>query len=128
MRPVASKIDRRRVARISPTISRYVINFRDYSLRREDLGGLWATADDGWRREWLRRGIVPLDYPTPWRRIGLSYYESWRSGQSRRGTSRPAQLSASDGGNTQRSGRAFIVQSPAWTACWRSRGWASRPR
>ena len=51
----------------SPTHAhhRYVINFRDYPLRREDLGELWATADDGRRREWLLRGIVPLDYPHP---------------------------------------------------------------
>ena len=49
----------------SPTHAhhRYVINFRDYPLRREDLGEPWATADDDRRREWLRRGIVPLDYP-----------------------------------------------------------------
>ena len=44
---------------------RYVINFRDYPLRRDDLGEPWATADDDRRREWLRRGIVPLDYPEP---------------------------------------------------------------
>ena len=51
----------------SPTHAyhRYVINFRDYPLRREDLGEPWATADDDQRREWLRRGIVPLDYPEP---------------------------------------------------------------
>ena len=51
----------------SPTHAhhRYVINFRDYPLRRDDLRELWATADDDQRREWLRRGIVPLDYPDP---------------------------------------------------------------
>ena len=51
----------------SPTHAhhRYVINFRDYPVRREDRGELWATADDGQRREWLRRGIVPRDYPDP---------------------------------------------------------------
>ena len=51
----------------SPThvYHRYVINFRDYPLRREDLGEAWAGADDDRRREWLRRGIVPLDYPEP---------------------------------------------------------------
>ena len=42
-----------------------MINFRDYPLRRGELGELWATADDDQRREWLRRGIVPLDYPEP---------------------------------------------------------------
>ena len=42
---------------------RYVINFRDYPLRRADLGELWANADDDQRREWLRSGVVPLDYP-----------------------------------------------------------------
>ena len=51
----------------SPTHAhhRYVINFRDYPLRREDLGEAWVGADDDRRREWLRRGIVPLDYPDP---------------------------------------------------------------
>lgn len=51
----------------SPTHAhrRYVINFRDYPLRREDLREPWATAADDRRREWLRRGIVPLDYPDP---------------------------------------------------------------
>ena len=51
----------------SPTHAhhRYVINFRDYPLRREDLGDLWADTDEDQRREWLRRGIVPLDYPEP---------------------------------------------------------------
>ena len=44
---------------------RYVINFRDYPLRREDLGALWAGADGEQRREWLRTGIVPIDYPRP---------------------------------------------------------------
>ena len=51
----------------SPTHAyhRYVINFHDYPLRREDLGEPWVGADDDRRREWLRRGIVPLDYPEP---------------------------------------------------------------
>ena len=44
---------------------RFVINFRDYPLRREDLGERWAEAADDQRREWLRRGVVPLDYPGP---------------------------------------------------------------
>ena len=51
----------------SPTHAhhRYVVNFRDYPLRRGELGEPWAGADDDRRREWLRRGIVPLDYPDP---------------------------------------------------------------
>ena len=51
----------------SPTHAhhRYVINFRDYPLRREDLGELWRDADLEQRREWLREGIVPLDYQEP---------------------------------------------------------------
>ena len=45
----------------SPTHAhhRYVINFADFPLRRADLGKRWADADDQWRREWLRRGVVP---------------------------------------------------------------------
>ena len=51
----------------SPTHAhhRYVINFRDYPLRREDLRTLWVDADAEQRREWLRSGIVPIDYPQP---------------------------------------------------------------
>jgi hypothetical protein len=45
--------------------SRYVINFEDWPLRRIDLGRTWATAADDTRKEWLRDGIVPLDYPYP---------------------------------------------------------------
>ena len=44
---------------------RYVINFRDWPLRRQDLGARWADVDDDQRREWRRRGNVPLDYPEP---------------------------------------------------------------
>ena len=44
---------------------RFIINFRDYPLRREDLGKSWAAAADDQRREWLRLGAVPLDYPGP---------------------------------------------------------------
>ena len=47
------------------THHRYVINFRDYPLRREDLGELWAVAEEDQRREWLQTGIAPLDYPEP---------------------------------------------------------------
>ncbi len=51
----------------SPTHAhhRHVINFRDWPLRREDLGESWAGADDLQRRERLRKGIVPQDYPGP---------------------------------------------------------------
>ena len=44
---------------------RYVINFRDYPLRREELGELWAGAEEQQRREWLRSEAVPVDYPGP---------------------------------------------------------------
>ena len=51
----------------SPTHThhRYVINFRDYPLRREELEELWEEAEEVQQREWLRSGIVPLDYPGP---------------------------------------------------------------
>ena len=72
----------------SPTHAhhRYVINFRDWPLRREDVdasgpseqgniadlgsrpatsASSWAGATDEQRREWLQRGRVPLDYPGP---------------------------------------------------------------
>ena len=51
----------------SPTHAhhRYVINFRDWPLRRADLGAKWQTADDYARRRWIREGVAPLDYPDP---------------------------------------------------------------
>ena len=51
----------------SPTQAhhRYVINFRDWPLRRADLGVMWRNADEDVRRDWRRDGIVPLDYPGP---------------------------------------------------------------
>ena len=44
---------------------RYVINFRDWPLRRAALEDTWEDADERQRREWLRGGIVPLDYAKP---------------------------------------------------------------
>ncbi|MDE2874318.1 MAG: N-6 DNA methylase [Gemmatimonadota bacterium] len=44
---------------------RYVINFREYPLRRADLGEQWEDADGRQRTVWLRSGIVPADYPDP---------------------------------------------------------------
>ena len=72
----------------SPTHAhhRYVINFRDYPLRRENVDAegaalsdpitastdrptrpesSWARAADEQRHAWLRQGRVPLDYPGP---------------------------------------------------------------
>ena len=51
----------------SPTHAhhRYAIHFHDYPLRREDLGHPWASAAEDQRQEWLRLGVVPLDYPDP---------------------------------------------------------------
>ncbi len=44
---------------------RYVINFRNWPLRRADLGMAWRDADEDRQKGWLREGIVPLDYPDP---------------------------------------------------------------
>ena len=44
---------------------RYTINFRDFPLRRGDLGATWSDADNTQRGDWLRTGIVPFDYPSP---------------------------------------------------------------
>ena len=51
----------------SPTHAhhRYVINFRDYPLRRGDVGESWADADEKRRRELRRQPVVPHDYPEP---------------------------------------------------------------
>ena len=44
---------------------RFVINFADYPLRRAHLEKTWADADNRERDQWLRAGVVPMDYPTP---------------------------------------------------------------
>ena len=44
---------------------RYVINFHDYPLRREDTGELWKDANEQRRQDWRGSVIVPLDYPDP---------------------------------------------------------------
>ena len=51
----------------SPTHAhhRYVINFRDWPLRRADGGESWADADAGRRRELRRQAVAPFDYPEP---------------------------------------------------------------
>ena len=51
----------------SPTHAhhRYVINFRDYPLRREPSPKSWSVMDEQEREECLRTGLVPEDYPDP---------------------------------------------------------------
>lgn len=51
----------------SPTHAhhRFVISFADFPLRREELGQHWKTADERQRQQWLRTGVVPIDYPEP---------------------------------------------------------------
>ena len=51
----------------SPTHAhhRYVINFRNYPLRRAESPVPWADMDEQERNECLRTGRVPDDYPGP---------------------------------------------------------------
>lgn len=51
----------------SPTHAhhRFVINFADFPLWRQEVDGSWLGADERQREAWLRSGIVPLDYPGP---------------------------------------------------------------
>jgi hypothetical protein len=44
---------------------RYVINFENFPLERQELSESWASADHKQREAWLRQGIVPLDYSDP---------------------------------------------------------------
>ena len=44
---------------------RYVINFRDWPLRRADIGETWEEADADRRNELRRQPVVPSDYPDP---------------------------------------------------------------
>ena len=70
--------DRRNAKRIFPYIGgeevndnpkhahhRYVINFEDWPLRREDLGVNWADLSEREKTEYRRTGFVPRDYPEP---------------------------------------------------------------
>ena len=45
------------------THHRFVIHFKDHPLRREKLEVSWVDAISDTRQEYLRRGIVPFDYP-----------------------------------------------------------------
>ena len=51
----------------SPTHAhhRYVINFHDWPLRREDIGESWEAASTERREELRRQPVVPLDYSEP---------------------------------------------------------------
>jgi hypothetical protein len=42
---------------------RYVINFEDFPMRRDELGQSWGSASKQQRRIWARSGTVPSDYP-----------------------------------------------------------------
>ena len=45
--------------------SRWIINFFDWPLRRQELPeGRWVAAGEKQRKAWLKNGIVPLDYPS----------------------------------------------------------------
>ena len=44
---------------------RYVINFRNWPLRRAGLGESWSDADEDRRKGWLQEGVVPQDYQGP---------------------------------------------------------------
>jgi hypothetical protein len=47
-------------SRVDQSPSRWVINFHDWPLSREAVGS-WESATE--RKEWLKSGIVPDDYP-----------------------------------------------------------------
>ncbi len=51
----------------SPTHShhRYIINFEDYPLRREETGSRWTELSEARQQSMRRSGIVPIDYPEP---------------------------------------------------------------
>ncbi len=51
----------------SPTHAhhRWVIDFRDYPLRRKAMPETWHAASREQKEAWRRAGVVPLDYPEP---------------------------------------------------------------
>ena len=63
---------------------RYVINFRNYPTAPEGHGGeAVAGGRRDQRREWLRRGIVPLDLSgIRWPRTGQTFWRSLKIGSS----------------------------------------------
>ena len=44
---------------------RFVINFEDFPLCRDDSPNRWLGADERQRRMWRQAGLVPSDYPGP---------------------------------------------------------------
>ena len=46
-------------------ITRCIINFEDFPLRREEHDVTWKEAGHQQREDWRRAGIVPSDYPGP---------------------------------------------------------------
>ena len=44
---------------------RYVINFQDYPLNREESSASWLGSDEAQQSAWLKSGSVPQDYPGP---------------------------------------------------------------
>lgn len=54
--------------------SRWVINFHDWPLDRT-AEGHWDGADDAQRRQWLKAGLVPRDYPD---RVAADYPDCLR--------------------------------------------------
>jgi hypothetical protein len=51
-------------SRPDQTPSRWVINFKDWPLDRS-ADGDWVSSDNKQRKEWLKDGKVPSDYPDP---------------------------------------------------------------
>ncbi|QQD22782.1 ATP phosphoribosyltransferase regulatory subunit [Oceanospirillaceae bacterium ASx5O] len=49
-------------SRIDQSPSRWVINFKDFPLKRQDIGN-WRDANEKLKKTWMRSGVVPLDYP-----------------------------------------------------------------
>jgi hypothetical protein len=45
--------------------SRWVINFFDWPLKRENGGILWKNSDEHQKKNFIDSGVVPVDYPFP---------------------------------------------------------------
>ena len=95
----------------SPTHAhhRYVINFRDYPLRRENLGESWQEADLEQRREWLRNAIVPLDYREP---VAMDWPELAAIVEER---VRPERMKLGDNGQRSPTKREVVVVGSLYT-------------
>ncbi len=96
----------------SPTHSyhRYVINFNNWPLERQDLGQNWEDTTEKQREQWLRNGIVPIDYPEP---VASDYPDLLNIVEHR---VKPVRMKQDDVGGRKYWWRFLRLRGEMWTA------------